>query len=93
MGSPARRAENEAEVISLSAYIGETIDEIDEVMVLLGRQRAGLAERKEAIDAAESMAVMDAASDYQRRVDENLPYEGAEDAEPLLSEAFSRFVR
>lgn len=93
MGEPVRRAEDEAEVVSLSTYIGETITEIDEVMAYLGRKRAGLAERKAAIDAAESLAVMDAAADYRQRVEENRPYEGAEDAGTLLSEAFSRFVR
>lgn len=93
MGEPVRRADDGADVVSMPAYISDTIGSIDALMSELTARREDLAARLAAINAAESMAVLDAAADYHQRVTDDRPYEGAEDSEALLAEAFSRHVR
>lgn len=85
-------------VRDIADYLRETIAEIDESIAAarshladLERRRAGLAVRLAVIDAATSPEVESAIEEYEQRVAENRPYENAEDATELLSEAHRRF--
>ncbi len=50
-----------------------------------------MAVRVAAIEAADDPKIAIAAADYEARVADSRPYEGAEDAERLLAEAHRRF--
>lgn len=54
-------------------------------------KRQELALRLAALEAASDETVLEAAADYQDRVDGNRPYETAEEAETLLSDAYKRY--
>ncbi len=53
-------------------------------------RRREMAVRVTAIEAADDPKVAAAAADYEARVADSRPYEGAEDAERLLGEAHQR---
>ncbi len=88
MSQPAERAE---EVVDMVTYLRDFIARIDEAVTPWLARREELAVRLAAIEAAGNPAVLQAASEYQDRVETNRPYEYAEDAEALLSEAHARY--
>lgn len=87
----ARNDPTAAQVTNLADYLRETITELDETIAELTTRRRGLKIRLAAIEATSDPLVVEAAEDYRWRVESNQPYEHAEDAESLLSEATRRF--
>jgi hypothetical protein len=77
----------------MASYLRETVAEIDEVMAYWLTRREQMAVKIAALEAAENPAVIQAAEDYAQRVAEGRPYEDAEDASDLLSEAYRRFAQ
>ncbi len=74
------------------AYMRELISEIDEAIAPWLAKRQEIAARLAAMEAATDPAVLEVAADYEERLAEDRPYEDAEDAETLLSEAHKRYV-
>ncbi len=88
----ARAAEQpNGDVVDFVEYLRQTIADVDEAMVAWSERRREMAVRVAAIEAADDPKLADAAADYQARVADSRPYEGAEDAERLLAEAHRRF--
>ncbi len=75
----------------MRTYLRETIAKIDHMTRYLAIEREEFAMRLAAIEAAEDGAVLQAAADFEARSKEGRAYEGAEDAETLLSDAHHRF--
>lgn len=87
MSVPERRVE----VVEIRSYLRETIAKIDEVTKYLAAEREDFAMRLAALEAAEDPAVLEVATDFEARSEAGRSYEGAEDAETLLSDAHRRF--
>jgi hypothetical protein len=88
MGQAAERRDV---VVDMAAYLRETIAHIDEVVAGWHAQRHDLAVRLAVMESATSAAVLEAAEEFESRAAENRPYESAEPAEKLLTEAHRRF--
>lgn len=85
-------APQEAAVVDMAHYLRDTIAEIDAMTAGWQAQRAALAARLVAMEAATDPQVLEAARDYEARVAEDRPYEGAEDARSVIAEAYRRYV-
>lgn len=81
----------EVGVVDLVQYLRQTIDQIDAAINPYLAKRQELALRLAALEAASDETVLEAAADCQDRVDGNRPYETAEEAETLLSDAYKRY--
>lgn len=81
------------EVVEIVDYLRETISKADTAIRDMQAHRNELALRLAVIQAATSNDVRAALEDHDERVASNRPYEDAESAEKLLSEAHNRFVR
>lgn len=81
----------EAVVIDLVEYLRETIAQMDAAINPYLAKRQELALRLAALESASDETVLQAAADYQDRVEMNLPYDTAEDAGALLSDAYNRY--
>lgn len=88
---PGGVAQRKQEVVDVADYLRETIAELDDAIHELRAKRAGLAIRLAALDASADPKVQAAAEDYERRVEANRPYDSAEDAGALITEAARRF--
>jgi hypothetical protein len=77
----------------MAQFLRETIAEIDEGIAEMQSRRNQLAVRLAAIDAATDPAVLEAAADYEARTAEKRPYEGAEDANSLITEAHRHYYK
>ena len=86
-GEPAQQLDD---VIDMVKYLEETIAQIDSAVNDWQAQRESLALRLAAMKAARDPAVLAAAAEYELRVAENRPYEDAQDAGDLISEAHRR---
>lgn len=87
-----------AAVIDLATYLRETIAEMDETIAKMESnirewkgKRDSLAVRLAVIEASNDDQLRAAVEDYKDRVATNRPYESAEPAEKVLSEAWKRF--
>ncbi len=85
-------AERRTEVVDMVDYLRDVIGKIDEAVGGWTTKRQELAVRLAAMEAATDPAVLEVASDYEARLVADRPYNDAEDAESLLSEAHRRFV-
>ncbi len=81
----------EVVVVDMVQYIRETIAQLDAAINPYLAKRQELALRLAALEAASDPAVVEAAEDYQERVRTDQPYEDAEDAAAMLSEAHRRY--
>jgi hypothetical protein len=81
----------EVVVVDLVQYLRETIAQMDAAINPYLAKRQEVALRLAALEAASDGTVLEAAADYQDRVAANRPYETAEDAETLLSDAYNRY--
>lgn len=90
MGEPAR-SDSPGEVVGMADYLRETVAEMDALMGEWLVRREQMAVKIAAIEAAENPAVLEAAEDYRQRLADGRPYEDAESAESVLSEAYRRF--
>lgn len=81
----------EVVVVDMVQYLRETIAQMDAAINPYLARRQDLALRVAALEAASDPDVLAAADDYQDRVTADRPYENAEDAAALLSEAHSRY--
>ncbi len=79
------------EVVEFADYLRATVDRIDEAAAELLARRRELALRLDTIEAATSARVTNAALDYESRVTDGRPYESAENAEDVLTEAHARY--
>ena len=90
-GSPRRKQD----VVSMIDYLRETIAQMDRVFAgafadwQSGRKE--LAVRLAALEAAEDPLVAEAVADFEVRTSEDRPYEDAQDAADVLSEAHRRY--
>jgi hypothetical protein len=91
MSQPAERRDDVTQVVDMVEYLRDFIARIDEAVTPWLAKRQELALRLTAIEAANDPVVVQAAADYQGRVEANRPYEYAEDAEELLSEAHRHY--
>lgn len=80
------------EVVSLVDYLRETIAEIDSTVSGWHARRTALALRLAALEAATDPEVLAAAEDFDARVAEGRPYEGAQSVADLVKEAHARYV-
>ncbi|MGH9152896.1 MAG: hypothetical protein ACRD03_10970 [Acidimicrobiales bacterium] len=87
MAGPANQ-----EVVSLVDYLSETIAEIDATVSGWQTKRTVLALRLAALEAATDPEVLAAAEDFEARVAEGRPYEGAQSVADLVKEAHARYV-
>ncbi len=78
-------------VVDMVEYLRETIAQMDAAINPYLARRHDLALRLAALEVATDPAILAAAEDYEDRVEANRPYEAAEDAEELLSEAHRRY--
>ena len=85
-------AERRTDVVDMVHYLRDLIGEIDQAVDGWTAKRHEFAVRLAAMEAATDPAVLREASDYEARLAEGRPYDDAEDAESLLSEAHRRFV-
>lgn len=85
-------AERRTEVIDMVSYLRDWIAEIDQAVGAWTAKREDFAIRLAAMEAATDPAVLEIARDYEDRVEEKRPYEDAEDATRLLSEAHRRYA-
>jgi chorismate mutase len=81
----------EVVVVDMVEYLRETIAQMDAAINPYLASRQELALRLAALEAASDPAILAAAEDYADRVEADRPYEEAEDAEELLSEAHRRY--
>lgn len=88
VSQPAERSD---EVVDMVQYLRDFIAQIDDAVTPWLVKREELAVRLAALDAASDRDVAEAAADYRDRVAGNRPYEHAEDAKALLSEAHRRY--
>ncbi len=88
MSQPAERGE---EVVDMVQYLRDFMARIDEAVGPWLAKREELALRLSALEAASDPEVLDVAADYQSRVEANRPYENAEDASALLSDAHRQY--
>lgn len=79
-------------VADMAQYLRDTLAETDKHISEMQAGRNQMAVRLAGLDAASDPAVLAAAADYEARAASGRPYEGAEDAGSLVSEAYSRFV-
>ena len=89
--TPAQRAQSAQVVTDMVQYLRDFIASIDEAINPWLTKRQELTVRLAALEAASDPAVLDAAADYQDRAVALRPYEDAEDAGTLLSEAHRRY--
>lgn len=73
-------------------FLRESLQEMDETITEMRARRQTFAMRLAAIEASTNPAVQAAAADYEARVRDERPYENAEPASDLLSEAHRRYV-
>ena len=90
MGEAARRQDDH--VVDMVEYLRDTLAEIDATIADLERRRTGIAVRLAVIAASNDPGIESAVADYSTRVEENRPYESAEDANKLIMEAHARFI-
>lgn len=79
------------EVVSLVDYFRETIAEIDATVNGWHAKRTALALRLAALEAATDPEVLAAAQDFEKRVADGRPYEGAQSVAELVKEAHARY--
>lgn len=79
-------------VVEMVSYIRETIAQIDRAIAELQSSRVRLVGRLAVLEAASDPYVLQAAADYESRVESKRPYEDAEDANSLILEAQGRFL-
>ncbi len=85
-------AERRTEVVDMVHYLRDLVSQIDDAVGGWTAKRQGFAVQLAAMEAATDPAVLEVASDYEARVAEDRPYDDAEDAASLLTEAHRRFV-
>lgn len=83
-------AARQDQIVDMVTYLRDTIEEIDHAVAELQRRRTGLAVRLAAIQAATDPTLQAAADDYSQRITENRPYENAQPAEEIITEAHRR---
>ena len=88
MTEPARQDDV---VLDMANYLEETIAEMDDAFAHWQAKRQELGIRLAVIRAAADPAVLSVVEDYQARVAEGRPYEGAEDFTHVLTEAHRRY--
>lgn len=79
------------QIIDMVQYLRDTIAEVDSSIREFQARREGLAERLAVLEAATDPEILGAVADYEERIAGNRPYEGAEPAEAVLSEALRKF--
>ena len=84
--------ERKIEVVEMRTYLRETLAEMDRAGAWLAAKREQFAMRLAALDAADDDRVLEVASDFEARTAAGRTYDGAEDAETLLSDAHRRFL-
>lgn len=80
-----------SQVIDMVDYLRETLTKLDAASVWLEAQRHEFAVRLAAMEAATNPAVLEASDDFEYRAAQDRPYETAEPAVELLSEAHRRY--
>lgn len=80
----------DADVVDMVEYLRDAIADIDKLVTEWAVKRQMLAVKLAAIDASSDRRVQDAAAEYEERIATGRPYEGAEDAQDLLTEAHRR---
>ncbi len=83
--------ERNSEVVAMVDYLQDTIAEIDGAVNGWVGRRHELAVRLAAMRASYDPKVLEAAADFEERLETSRPYENAEDAVALLSEAHRRY--
>lgn len=77
-------------VADMAQYLRDALAETDKHIHEMQVGRTRMALRLAGLDAASDPAVLEAEADYEARVAAGRPYENAEDAESLISEAYGR---
>lgn len=87
---PATARKPDSPVVAVSDYLRDTIDDMDDGIAEMTARRNGIAKRLAIIEASDSSPVKRAVADYETRVKDGRPYEDAQPADEVLSEAWKR---